>query len=173
MLKFVYHKHEIMDIIAIVRHDSTSYSSLVVYDLCFLFKNTVFFNKNTSPTPRKNSVFGWPLLNPWRWVRLMAGAFTSPVLKDEVEQLCGSWTTARMRTISLERQLFLKTQEARAQVVSETPWKWDGILMNFGDLPKMFVFCVWLFLSCRKRVGGLMIPLHKKKHGDMMRFEMN
>ena len=40
----------------------------------------------------------------------------------------------------------------------------------------MCVVCVWLIFKLRgKRGGGLMIPLHKnhkKKHGDMMRFEM-
>ena len=46
-----------------VVQDSTPYSSLVFYDMCFLLKKK-FSQKKTPPTPRKNSHFCWPL-SPW------------------------------------------------------------------------------------------------------------
>ena len=101
--------------------DSTSYSSLVVYDMCFFSKKSVLPSKSTL-------IFGWP---PFALAPRMAGLATSPDLKDEVEQLCSSWATARMRTISLERQLFLKTQEARKVVsFSLKKWGWMGRILE-------------------------------------------
>ena len=119
-----------MDLLTIVWHSShltlTWSSTTLVFCLITWSPN----KKTTRRTPRADRDF------------LTGMAVASPDLKDEVGQLCSSWATARMRTISLERQLFLKTQEAAFVGDTNSWWVWGWGMLDLDEKKRKGGFCL-------------------------------